>query len=254
MAQLSALCGMDIDEIARLEQADQQGRMKSASADSDDDEPAEHRAATERDEVEARVDTGIVLRRLERFFAALPERERQVIDAYLGVGLSPTQLAARLQVTPSRVSQIFGALVRRIALHFGQDPKRAMDRLPDRSAAAFEQHMAQREVELATRAGEGPWGRMVEEVLSRPRPPLRSRRRSACVSAATHAGSSPGAAWRREPAGATCRSTAARPRTAASRSAAPRRRHPARHRLSPAGRSAWPCHRPSFAEPLRSST
>ncbi len=169
MAQISSICGMSIDEVAKLEQADLEGRMKSSSADGDDDENAlESHAATPRDEVEARVDTGIVMRRLERFFAALPERERQVIDAYLGVGLSPTELAASMKVTPSRVSQMFRSLVQRMALHFDQDPKRAIDRLPDRSGPSFAQRMAQREVELATRASDGPWGRMMEEVLTRP--------------------------------------------------------------------------------------
>ncbi len=169
MARLSELCGMSIDEISRLEQADLEGRLKSSSPGADDEEaPPEYRAATPHDEVEARVDTGIVMRRLERFFAALPERERQVIDAYLGVGLSPTELAATLNVTPSRVSQMFKALVQRTALHFGQDPKRAMDRLPDRSAEGFAKRMAEREAELAASAESGPWGRMVEEVLTRP--------------------------------------------------------------------------------------
>ena len=33
---------------------------------------------------EGKVDTAILLRRLESFFAKLPDRDRQVIDAYLG--------------------------------------------------------------------------------------------------------------------------------------------------------------------------
>ena len=169
LAQLAELCGMSIDEIAKLEQADLEGRAKSSVATQEgDEEPDEVRAATPHDEVEARVDTGIVLRRLERFFAALPERERQVIDAYLGVGLTPTQLAAELNVTPSRVSQMFKALVQRTATHFGQDPKRALDRLPDRSPDTFDRRMAQRELELASRAGEGAWGSMMENALTRP--------------------------------------------------------------------------------------
>ena len=168
LAQLAELCGMSIDEIARLEQADLEGRARSSSATADaEDEPPEYRAATPHDEVEARVDTGIVMRRLERFFAALPERERQVIDAYLGVGLTPAQLAAELNVTPSRVSQMFKALVQRTAQHFGEDPKRALDRLPDRSPGAFERQMAQREAELAASA-DGAWGAMMEGALTQP--------------------------------------------------------------------------------------
>lgn len=166
LAQLAELCGIGIDEIARLEQAELQGRLKAAGDDDADDRLDEH-AATPHDEVEARVDTGIVLRRLERFFAALPERDRQVIDAYLGIGLTPAQLAAQLRVTPSRVSQMFKALVQRTALHFGQDPKRALDRLPDRGRDGFERRMAQRELELAAREGRS-WGRVVEDALTRP--------------------------------------------------------------------------------------
>jgi len=169
LAQLAELCDMSIDEIAKLEQAELEGRAKSTSAQDDgDEEPLEVRAATRHDEVEARVDTGIVMRRLERFFASLPERERQVIDAYLGIGLTPAQLAAELNVTPSRVSQMFKAVVQRTATHFGQDPKRALDRLPDRSPDTFDRRVAQRELELASRAGEGAWGHMMESALTRP--------------------------------------------------------------------------------------
>jgi RNA polymerase sigma factor for flagellar operon FliA len=167
LAQLAELSGLSIDEIARLEQADMQGRLKSGGGDDDAEDEIEERAATPHDEVEARVDTGIVLRRLERFFAALPDRDRRVIDAYLGVGLTPGQLAQQLQVTPSRVSQMFRGLVQRIAVHFGQDPRRALDRLPDRGRDGFERRMAQRELELAAQDGRS-WGRLMEEVLTRP--------------------------------------------------------------------------------------
>ncbi len=169
LAQLSTRCDMSVDEIAKLQQADLEGRPKSSgAADDEEEEAVELRAATPRDEVEARVDTAIVMRRLEGFFAALPERERQVIDAYLGVGLSPGELAAKMNVTPSRVSQMFRALVQRMAVHFGQDPRRAIDRLPDRSGPSFAQRVAQREAELEARASDGPWGRMMEEVLTKP--------------------------------------------------------------------------------------
>jgi RNA polymerase sigma factor for flagellar operon FliA len=168
LAQLAEFCSLSIDEISRLEQADLEGRAKTSAGDAEmEDEPAEYRAATPHDEVEARVDTGIVMRRLERFFAGLPERERQVIDAYLGVGLTPAQLAAELKVTPSRVSQMFRAVVQRTALHFGQDPKRALDRLPDRSPDSFDRRMAQRELQLAA-GNDGAWGAMMEAALTQP--------------------------------------------------------------------------------------
>jgi RNA polymerase sigma factor for flagellar operon FliA len=167
---------MSIDQMSKLEQADLEGRAKSSAAQADgDEEPAEARAATPHDEVEARVDTAIVMRRLERFFAAMPLRERQVIDAYMGIGLTPTQLAAQLKVTPSRVSQMFKALVQRTALHFGQDPKRAIDRLPQRSPDDFERRVAQRELALAASADEGAWGHMMESALTRPITPAQPK-------------------------------------------------------------------------------
>jgi RNA polymerase sigma factor for flagellar operon FliA len=194
MAQLAELCDMSIDEMARLEQADLEGRAKGAPAPADDqDEPVAHGAATPHDEVEARVDTGIVMRRLESFFATLPARERRVIDAYLGIGLTPVQLAAELKVTPSRVSQMFKALVQRTALHFGQDARRTIDRLPERSPDDFERRVARRELELAARADEGAWGHMVESALTRPVAPAPAERPAAVgkrirVSAATRWG------------------------------------------------------------------
>ena len=76
-------------------------------------------------------------------------------------------------MTPSRVSQMFKALVQRTAVHFGQDPKRAVDRLPERSPVAFERRIAQREAELAANGEEGAWGHMVESALTRPISPAR---------------------------------------------------------------------------------
>lgn len=188
LAQLATLCDMSVDEIARLEHAEAQGRaLNSARGDDSDDAIRELPAATPHDEVEARVDTAIVMRRLERFFAALPPRERRVIDAYLGVGLTPTQLAAELKVTPSRVSQMFKALVQRTALHFGQDPKRAMDRLPHGSPDAFERRVAQRELELAGDRGAGAWGRLMERALTRPVDPQASQAPQPAAEAASPA-------------------------------------------------------------------
>jgi hypothetical protein len=58
--------------------------------------------------------------------------------------------------------------VQRTALHFGQDPKRALDRLPERSPDDFDRRVAQRELELAASASEGAWGHMMESALTRP--------------------------------------------------------------------------------------
>ena len=67
---------------------------------------------------------------------------------------------------------MFKASVQRIAQHFGQDPKRAMDRLPARNGADFARQIAQREAELAASSGGTAWGELMEQVLSRPPSPF----------------------------------------------------------------------------------
>ncbi|MBK1613323.1 flagellar biosynthesis protein FliA [Rubrivivax gelatinosus] len=172
LAELARLCKMDIEEIALLEQLAQASQQRSSSGGGDEDEPEfaeRHHPATEKDEVEARVDTAIVLRRLEAFFAQLPERERQVIDAYLGVGMSPVELAASLKVTPSRVSQMYHGLLRRMAVRFGNVPhQRATDRARRPGRADMEALVVQREQELQSHPEAGPWGEMMEDVLVSP--------------------------------------------------------------------------------------
>lgn len=165
LGQLASLTGMDANEIGALQQADQLGRHQ-ANVDDDDEEHSSQRfhPATPQEEVEARVDTGIVMRRLEAFFAELPERDRMVIDAYLGIGLTPVEVAHSLKVTPSRVSQIYSGLVRRIAIHFGNVPQRATDRFPDKHSEQFAKLMTERETELK-RTEQGAWGEMMEQVL-----------------------------------------------------------------------------------------
>lgn len=167
--QLASATGIPADEINALLQADQMGRQQVNldGEDGDDGPDQSHRfhPATPQEEVEARVDTGIVLRRLESFFADLPERERMVIDAYLGVGLTPLEVAKSLKVTPSRVSQIYHSVVRRVAIHFGNQPQRATDRYPDKSTEEFQDLMRQREEQLHQQPS-GNWDQMVEAVLT----------------------------------------------------------------------------------------
>lgn len=178
LAQLAEICGFDIDEIATLDRMAAASQAQSLdSGDSDGD--GEHgpwiermMPATERSEVEARVDTAIVMRRLEAFFAKLPERERQVIDAYLGVGLSPVDLAATMNVTPSRVAQIYGGLVKRLAVHFGHAPQpsphqRATDRLPGKSEV-LDELVAQRQQALKASPEDHAWDERMEAVLMSP--------------------------------------------------------------------------------------
>jgi RNA polymerase sigma factor for flagellar operon FliA len=169
LAQLASVCKMDVDEISLLDQLAHASRSQSMSSDDEDHESLDHKLpATEKDEVEARVDTAIVLRRLEEFFAKLPARERDVIDAYLGVGLSPVELAASLQVTPSRVSQIFTGLLQRLAVHFGTGPDhRATDRPAPGAAVDMDQLVSQRERALHDAAGAagGSWAELLQDVL-----------------------------------------------------------------------------------------
>lgn len=164
LAELAPLTGLTVEEIAQLDQADRLGRSQAMGSDGDEVYLEHLHPATPKEEVEARVDTSIVMRHLERFFAQLPERERQVIDAYLGIGLTPVQLAQQLKVSPSRVSQIYKSLLERMARHFGHH--RSTDRLPE-ADDAFDDLVAQREAELE--ASETAWGEMMEDVLNLPR-------------------------------------------------------------------------------------
>lgn len=164
---LAALCGLELDEVSALQataQASLAESLDEAASASRPGPPQE--PATAHDEVEARVDTGMLMRRLERFFARLPERDRLIIDAYLGVGLTPVQVAESLQMTRSGVSRAFTALVERIRLHQGgaKSRQRATDRTAPR--ASLEELISQREAELAARPHEGDWARRLETVLA----------------------------------------------------------------------------------------
>jgi RNA polymerase sigma factor for flagellar operon FliA len=182
LTELSAVCGIEVNEIAELEQAASTAQTQSLSDDDDDGEyhaPQSH-AATSSDEVEARVDTAILLRRLEKFFATLPERERQVIDAYMGIGMSTEEVAESLGVSTSRVSQIYQATVKRITLHFAHKEQRALDKYPAKSGPEFDKLVASREAQA-------PWGTLLEEALTAPDGRFGSTRRGR--PAPTNAGS-----------------------------------------------------------------
>lgn len=177
LVELAELTQLSTQHISDLLRAEQLGRQHLNQAGSDDHEASSamaHTPTTEQDEVEARVDTAIVLRRLERFFAELPERDRRVIDAYLGVGLSPTELARSLNVTPSRVSQIYHAVVQRAASHIQTpepaDTRPSGQRATDRLGRSLDELVTLRE--QALRQGEqGAWGELIEHVLSQPEAP-----------------------------------------------------------------------------------
>src|ERR1700754_592228 len=189
LTELSAVCGIEVNEIAELEQAASTAQTQSLT---DDDEDGDHytpqgsHAATDNDEVEARVDTAILLRRLEKFFATLPERERQVIDAYMGIGMSTEEVAESLGVSTSRVSQIYQATVKRITQHFAHHDQRALDLFPLRSGREFEQRVARREAE-------GRWGTLLEQALTAPdnRFGARGRRRTATSASNGNGGGEP---------------------------------------------------------------
>lgn len=169
MQQVQKLTGIPLDEISQLDNAAQLAQAQSLSGD---DETYERRAmlqpATPQDEVEARVDTAIVMRRLERFVATLPEREQQVIDAYLGVGLTPSELASDMRVSVSRVSQIFKTTCRRIALHLGSNSPRALDRQPTAARRPLAELVQQREFEQASQGPGSVWGQLLEHTLTAP--------------------------------------------------------------------------------------
>jgi len=168
-ADISALCGLSVEEIFAVEADASHAQAASASGHDDDDAPP-HEAATPQDEVEARVDTAILMRRLEGFFATLPEHERQVVDAYMGIGLSPVALAQEMQVSPSRVSQMFKSLCERIGIHLGHAPQRSTDRAHVDSRERFDQLVAQRETELARLRAGSAWGEGFEKLFTGERP------------------------------------------------------------------------------------
>lgn len=168
LAELAQVCEMDVDEVARLDQAAEQARtehLPGAGDDGDETFHATREPATAHDEVEARVETGLLLRRLEGYFAQMPEVERRVIDAYLGVGLSPVQLAASMNLSAPRIAQIYSGVCRRIAVHLGHAAPRASERVPG-GQAALERRIAERDA--ATR-GQPPahddWSARLAKVL-----------------------------------------------------------------------------------------
>ena len=166
-ADLSPLCGLSVDEIYELEHEALQAQPVSPGADTEDDaERPQREAATPQDEVEARVDTAMLLRRLESFFVKLPDRDRQVIDAYLGVGLTPTQLAESLQVSTSRVSQMFKSVCNRIEEHLATQGQRSTDRAVAGVAAPLDELITRREQELAQTPAGHAWGEQLEKVLT----------------------------------------------------------------------------------------
>lgn len=176
-AQLSPLCGLSVNEIFELE-ADALQAQTLSTSEGDDDETGEagghassqREPATPQDEVEARVDTGMLMRRLEGFFAKLPERDRQVIDAYLGVGLSPVELAQALHVSPSRLSQMFKSVCDRIGVQMGHTGQRSTDRSRLGGRAQLEELITQRERELASpQTGAKAWGEGLADVLVPPK-------------------------------------------------------------------------------------
>ena len=167
-AELSQSCGMGTEEVFELALAARSGQTTSLSEDSDSDDahspPPE--PATEKDEVEARVDTGMLMRRLEKFFATLPERERLIIDSYLGVGMTPIELAESLEISSSRVSQLFKSICKRIGIHLGHAHQRSTDRATPAAMANIEELIALREAELARAGADRAWSELVEEVLA----------------------------------------------------------------------------------------
>lgn len=169
MEDLGQLIGLSVSEIAALDLVAASAQVASLSDQPYEEDPTPRpEPATAADEVEARVDTGLLLRRLEKFFASLPERDRQVIDTYLGVGLSPAKLAEALNVSPSRISQMFSGICKRIGIHLGHDQKRSTDRGPRLARKPLDALIEQREVQLAHANPGLAWGRLVETACAAP--------------------------------------------------------------------------------------
>jgi RNA polymerase sigma factor for flagellar operon FliA len=110
----------------------------------------------------------MLMRRLETFFATLPERERLVIDSYLGIGMTPVELAQSMEITSSRVSQLFKSICERIGIHLGHTHQRSTDRATPGTVADIEDLIALREAELAKSGSDRAWGELVEKVLAAP--------------------------------------------------------------------------------------
>jgi RNA polymerase sigma factor for flagellar operon FliA len=158
-ADIGLLCGFSVEEVFALDLAASGSRPVSWPAPGDADESiSRHEPATAHDEVEARVDTGMLMLRLEKLFAALPVRERQVIDTCLGIGLSPVELAESLDISVSRVSQLFKAIVRRIGTALGQSPQRSIDGTADHRPLGDLIH----ERERALAVTQADWGKPLE--------------------------------------------------------------------------------------------
>lgn len=174
--ELGSACNMSVEEVFDLEVAARSGHDISLDDGADaPDRQALPEPATERDEVEARVDTALLLRRLEAFFATLPARERQVIDAYLGVGLTPVELAQSLNVTVTRVSQLFKSLCERIGLHLHprepahahphQQHQRSTDRPGPARGMDLERLVTLREAELGRVEPGTAWADVLQAAL-----------------------------------------------------------------------------------------
>lgn len=168
LGDLAAVCQMPIDEVARLDQAAAVALAHSLEERAEQEGATVPEPATPQDEVEARVDTALVLRHLEGFFAGLPEQERRIIDSYLGIGLSPAELADSMQLSVSRVRQIFHDVVDRIGRHVRHNHRRALDQQPPRRAASLDTLVAEREAELARHEPSDAWGELIERSLTMP--------------------------------------------------------------------------------------
>lgn len=168
-AEIGQVCGLGIEEVFELDRMALQAQQVSSAADGDDEAHLPPReASTAQDEVEARVDTGLLMRRLETFFATLPERDRQVIDAYLGVGLSPAQLALELNVSVTRISQMFKSVCDRIGLRLGPAAHRATDHAQAARHARLDDLVTEREAQLAHAARGGSWGEQLQRAFGTP--------------------------------------------------------------------------------------
>jgi RNA polymerase sigma factor for flagellar operon FliA len=187
LVALAEATGMSLQEVMWLEQADQLSRAPSESLElrAHAGPPVSRLMqawaayASAEDELEARVDTRLLLQKLEAFFNALPEAERELIDTHLGVGLSPLELARRQGLSRSalarRTAGVLAQAARFLTRSMGA-PERASDALTG-GGPAMALRLQQREQALAAEHRlmgaahpplPAPWSEMLADVLKPP--------------------------------------------------------------------------------------
>jgi RNA polymerase sigma factor for flagellar operon FliA len=115
LAEVAQRCGLCVEEASRLEAV--ANLVVDANPGHTLEFPSDPRWHLEGNEsdLESRVDHEIIVKRLAGLWNHLPDKDRLVIDAYLGEGPSPVQLAHQMRVSVARVSQWHRGAIENIA-------------------------------------------------------------------------------------------------------------------------------------------